>query len=429
MSYRSIKRSAGTIIVGVILCLLIIALPLASCTPKQMIGEILICSNIDNEAFEPIDIGDEYSIDSEQIFAVVKVSGMRGSDIWRFIWRNADTNEIIADSTNTYSTDKSSFIEGYLPNKLLPAVNASIIAEPGNYTVSYYHNGNLARTAEFKIKKPETSILEVGFYKNIDTEGRPEQKNDIFSQKDAIYMGLEVDYRIKGDNYKVKWFADEKSLGEEELIIGESHYMPGHIIFQLINENQKPFPVGHYKVHIFYADRMMGEYFFEVAAEEFTEDIFTGGTSLHNEDFGFTVIYPDGWSLVEENIEAGLKTKFAPEDGIRQIIINMWVLKEDYSPAVDGYSSFADELLIEQTEQEDEGSIEKIENEKIVEDIEVFEIRYDKKYEADAGWSMTFSIFKKNNMLFLFTRLTDTVYIDYAEKVVDTMIKNISFTE
>ena len=42
---------------------------------------------------------------------------------------------------------------------------------------------------------------------------------------------------------------------------------------------------------------------------------------------------------------------------------------------------------------------------------------------------MTFSFFKKNSTLFLFMRLTDIVYIDYGEKVADTMIGSISFIE
>jgi len=428
-SRRSAKRAFGIIAISMVLCLLIIPLPLVSCAPEQVIGRLLICGDIDSKTFKPLNIGDEYSIDSKQIFAAVKVTGVRGSDRWRFIWRNADTGEVIADSTNIYSPDRSSFMEGYLSNKLLPGEDGVMIAEPGNYIVSYYHNEDLMGTAGFIINRPEVSMLEAGFYRGIDERGEPVDAGDIFSQKDIIYMSMKVDYKIKGDSYKIKWFTGDEFLGEEDLIINKSCYMPGYIVFQLMNKDQKPFPVGTYKAQIFYTDRMMGEYFFEVAAEEFTEGVFSGEALYQNDEFGFTVIHPDGWSLTEENIEAGPTVRFAPEDGIRQIIINIWVFKKDYSPVAEQYSSFADKLMVKQIGQENESGIEKTESEKTIGDTEVVEVKYDKIEETDEGWSMTFSFFKKNSILFLFMRLTDTVYVDYAEKVVDTMINSISFTE
>ncbi|HAJ96024.1 MAG TPA: hypothetical protein DCP02_07310 [Actinobacteria bacterium] len=426
---RSAKKMFGVVIISVVLCLLIILLPMVSCTPKQVIGRLLICAEIDGQTFEPLDIGNEYSIDSEQILAAVKVAGVRGSDEWHFIWKNADTGEIIADSTNIYSPDRSSFMEGYLLNKLIPGENGTVIAEPGNYTVSYYHNEDLRGTAGFKIMKPEVSILEAGFYRDIDGRGEPVDVCDVFSQKDIIYMGVKVDYKIEDDSYKIKWFAGDEFLGEEDIIINKSYYMPGYIVFQLMNKDQKPFPVDRYRVQLFYNDRMLEEYFFEINAEEFTDKIFSGEALYQNDEFGFTAIYPDGWSLIEENLEEGPRVKFIPEDGVRQIEIEMWVLKKNYSPAAGQYSAFADELMIKKIEQEDESGIEKTEGEKTVGDMEIFEVKYDKWKEADNEQSMTFSFFKKNNMLFLFMRLTDTVYIDYGEKVVDTMINSIGFTE
>jgi len=426
---RSKKRRFRIIIISVVLCLLIMLLPLAACVPQQIIGRLLICGDIDSQTFEPLNIGDEYNIDTKQIFAAVKVAGVRGSDEWRFIWKNADTGEIIADSTNIYSPDRSSFMEGYLSNKLLPGEDGVMIAEPGNYTVSYYHNEDLRGTAGFKIKKPEVSILEAGFYRDIDGRGEPVDAGDVFSQKDIIYMGVKVDYKIKDDSYKIKWFAGDEFLGEKDIIINENYYMPEYIIFQLMNRDQKPFPVDRYRVQIFYNDRVMEEYFFEIAAEEFIDKIFSGEALYQNDEFGFTAIYPDSWSLIEENLEEGPRVKFIPEDDIRQIEIEMWVLKKNYSPEAGHYSAFADELMIKKIEQEDGSGIEKTESEKTVGDMEIFEVKYDKWKEADIEQSMTFSFLRKNNILFLFMRLTDTIYIDYAEKVVDTMINSISFTE
>ena len=433
MIIKSLQQSRKKIFQGIIifvsLVLLTVPISLLSCTPEQVIGRLLICSDIDDQTFEPSGIGDEYNIDSKQIFAAIKVAGIRGSDEWRFVWENADTGEVIADSTNIYSPDRSSFIEGYLSNKLMPGEDGSMIAEPGNYIVNYYHNDKLKGTAEFTIKWPEVNILETGLYRDIGEDGVPSNRSDVFFQEDIIYEAIKVAYMVEGDNYKIVLLSGEKFLIEEDLTIDKNYYKSEFIIFKLMNEDQIPFPVGTYTVRIFHNNQMMEEYYFEVIADEFTEMIFSGESIYKNDEFKFTVLYPDRWLLTEEDMEAGSKARFTPEDNVRQILINIWALKENYSPAAGEYSSFADKLLSEQTGQEDESGIEKTESERTIGDMEVYEVKYANVEESGEARSMTFSFFKKNSMLFLFMRLTDAAYIDYGEKVVDIMIDSINFTE
>jgi hypothetical protein len=388
-----------------------------------------VCGDIDPQTFEPVDLKDEYEIHSSQIAAAIKVSGVKGEDRWRFTWINSDTGEVIADSTNTYSKNNAAFVEGYLSNRLLPAEGAPVIAEPGNYIISYYHNGELKAEAGFTIKQPSPKIKEIGMYKSLDENGDPETESQVFYQSDDVYAAIRLDYKLSGEKYGIKWYKGDVLLGEEEYTIKENSYVPGYIIFQLINESQAAFPIESYRLEIISSGRVIEENIFEVIPEEYSDSIFEGGQAYVNEEFGFEITHPDDWLIEEEEIEAGIKTGFTPDDSIKQIIIDMWVLKKDYSPEPADYSSFADQLLAEQKEQDQDGDIEKTESSGTAGDIELFEIRYDNIDEAGRGWSTTFSFFKKDSLLFLFMRLTDPSYIDYSEKVVDYMIGSISFSE
>jgi len=423
--FRGLFRASGTATLFTLLFMMALMFYVISCTPQQVFGDLLICGDVDSRTFEPVGIDGTYNIDSPQIVAAIKISGVRGGDRWRFTWRNAHTGEVIADSANTYSHNGSSFIEGYLSNKLLPAEGSDIIAEPGDYTVSYYHNGELVETSDFTILRPESNILEVGFFKEISEGGQPLQEAVDFYQTDDIYAALRLDYRLSGDTFSIKWFHDEVLLGEEGYTIEEDSYKPGYIIFQLVTKDENPFPVSSYRLKVFHSGEEQGEFSFNVVPLEYCKEIFAGGAVYEDEGSGFKVAYPDGWSWDGQDIEAGSKIKFTPGDGIRQIIINMWILKEEYSPSPQGYSGFADELLAEQEGRAEDADIEKTESEEILGETSVYEVRYDNIDEKGGGWSITFSFLKKEDLLFLFMRLTDKAYIDYGESVVDYMIGSI----
>jgi hypothetical protein len=416
-----------------ILIVVLVSLPafslISSCYPQQDFGELLICSGIDELTSEPDGIGSEYCIDSDQIVAAVDITGVRGSDVWLFIWENIDTGEIISESSGNYSRSPSGIVEGYLTNKLLKAEDTAIITPPGNYRVSFYHNGGLLRTSDFTIKRPDINILEFNFYKSVDNNGNPSEAAEIFSQNEQIYAAMKLNYEIEGDSYLIEWFNDGRLLGEEEYVVRESCYLPGYIIFKLINKEQGPFPVGNYNTRVSSSGLALGEYFFEINPVAFTEDIFGGRNNYRDDDYNFSVIYPDAWSIDKNDMESGTKIRFFPIDDIRQMIINMWVLQEGYYPEEEDFSGFADRLLAEQTGEQAEGELSRTEKEKVVGDIKVYEVKYDNTGKGKDGWQITFSFLKKNGVTFLFMRLTDRFYINYAEKVTDYMIDSINITE
>jgi len=421
-------KATGIILILAILIIALFYTTLLSCSPQQVFGELLICSDVDSQTFTPIDIGDEYEIDSPQIVAAIKVSGVRGDDRWRVIWENMDTGIVIADSSDVYSSGRPSYLEGYLPVILLPEDETSVVADPGKYLVSYYHNGELIDTASFTVKKPDAQILEVGFYKSIDKEGLQSKKTSTFFQEDEIFAVVKLDYRIMGDNYKIKWYLDDSLHKEDEYIVKENQYIPGNIIIQLVNEDGQPFPTGSYKMEILKGEKVEGKYSFDIIGAEYSKEIFSSNNIYTNQEFGFEFQYPDNWSYEEEFSEAGLRANLYPNDYLEKVIkIKMWALKSNYSPKPEDYSEYTDKLLYEQIEKGEDINIEKTEYSLSIEDQEIQEFRYDYNNNSGKGWSITFSFLQKDSILFLFMRYTDLVYVDYTKNVVSYIMGSISF--
>lgn len=417
-------------IAAVMVCSIILSSQIVSCAPEQVFGELIVCREVESQTSEPKTIGDVFDLETKQIFATIKFYGVRAEDTWRFTWKNQDTGEVIADSTNIYSTTDTGFLEGYLSYELLPNGNGFIIAEPGKYSVSFYHNGEIAGCSEFKINEPEVEILEVIFSKEIGDQGNPVQSSEVFLQKDTIYATVKVNYKIKGDKFGIKWFKGEDDYLEgTDFTIEENLYMPGYLVFKLINIDQKPLAIDKYKVEVFYQDNVLDHYYFEVVAEEFSEDIFSGGLAYRNQDFSFQLDYPDQWTCSEEEIESGLKVQFDPEAEEKTITIRVWSLKEGYSPEGEGYSDFADGLLYEHVDNKEEDEIEKEENQLSVGGLETYEVKYTYHKEDDPDWCIAFYFIKFDDMLYLFMRYSNLDYLDYAQKILDRMMGSLQFED
>ena len=206
---RSPAKIRNIFITTLVICSIILSSQIVSCAPEQVFGELIICREIDSSTFEPGDACGDFDIEVEQVFAAVEVSGVKAEDKWRFTWKNLGTDEVIADSTNVYSTETTGYIEGFFSNKLVPNGNGNIIAEPGDYSVSFYHNGELKSAGEFRINKPSVEILEVGFSKDIDEQGNPLNESKEFFQRDTIFTAIQVNYMIEGDQFSIKWFKGE----------------------------------------------------------------------------------------------------------------------------------------------------------------------------------------------------------------------------
>ncbi|MES0341256.1 MAG: hypothetical protein ABUK08_02970 [Candidatus Humimicrobiaceae bacterium] len=342
----SLIRIRNIFVTAVLICCIILSSQIVSCAPEQVFSELIICREVDSNNFEPADACDNFDIEVDEIFAAVEVSGVKAEDRWRFTWKNLNTGEVIADSTNIYSSEATGYIEGFFSNKLVPNGNGNIIAEPGDYLVNFYHNGELKATGEFKINRPSVEILEVSFSKEIDEQGNPVEKSKEFLQRDTIFAAIKVNYKLEDDQFGIKWYkGEDEFLDEKSFRVEESLYAPGHIVIRLINKGGKALPVDIYRVELFYEDEIVDEYYFDIIPDEFSIDLFSDGSKYINNDHLLEVDYPDDWSFIEEEIESGLKVRFIPEETEKNIIVNIWALGEKYSPEEDDYIDFADKLL------------------------------------------------------------------------------------
>lgn len=425
---RSLLKIRNIFVSAVIICCIILSSQIVSCAPEQVFGELIISREVDSTTFEPESACDNFDIEVDQIFATVEVSGVKAEDKWRLTWKNPGTDEVIADSTNVYSTQTTGYIEGFFSNKLVPNGNGNIIAEPGDYSVSFYHNGELKSTGEFKINKPSVEVLEVGFFKDIDEQGNPLEESKEFLQKDTIFAAIKVNYKLEGDQFSIKWYkGEDEFLEDKSFKVEESFYAPGYIVIRLINEGGKALPVDIYKVELFYEEEVVDDYYFDIIPEEFSQDIFSNGIKYINSDYLLEVDNPNNWSFAEEEIESGLKVRFTPGETGKNIIINIWALEEKYSPGEDGYIDFADNLLDQEAVPEGENGIKRTDSHKVVGNIEVYEIEYRNNEEGDTAWCTTFNFLKNDGMLYLFMRSSGLDYMDYAQKILDRMIGSLKF--
>ena len=78
---------------------------------------------------------------------------------------------------------------------------------------------------------------------------------------------------------------------------------------------------------------------------------------------------------------------------------------------------------------EGENGIERTDGHKVVGDIEIFEIEYRNNEDSDRAWCITFNFLKNDDMLYLFMRLSDLDYLDYAQKILDRMIGSLNFDD
>ena len=72
------------IFIALVICCVILSTLIISCAPEQVFSELIICREVDDITFKPIDACDSFDIKVDEVFAAVKVSGVKAEDKWRF---------------------------------------------------------------------------------------------------------------------------------------------------------------------------------------------------------------------------------------------------------------------------------------------------------------------------------------------------------
>ncbi len=416
------------VLILMIIVMLVFSPFIKSCRQELSFGDLIVCGEVDGVTFKPAGTKDSFYIDENEIFAVIEVSGASARDEWKFVWINEDTGKIIAESDGKYSDGDSAHVEGHLSNCLTPADKAGIIGEPGNYSVNFYHNGGLISSAYFTIEPPVPEITRVVLSSEIDGKGQPVDITRIFYPDDVIYTLVELDYQIAGETIGVKWYkGEDELLGEEEVNIEKNYYLPGFIVFEMIDD--EPWPVTDYHVDVYRNGLIEDEYIFEVVKREIPDATFCDNNIYRKEDYKFFILYPDSWIYEEGEDNRGLEVNFMPslEDVDNPVEIKVMVLKEGYYPSGDQYSDFSESILTEVVDTDDGMEIKSGEHTGEINGAICRRINYSYTKEDNSGWDVELIFMEKNNMLYLAIKISDIYYREFAGSLYETMLDSISF--
>jgi hypothetical protein len=421
------KQVARKIIISTITFITVIIFSpfIDSCRPELNFGEMVICGDVEADTFKPAGINENFDVNTERIFAVIEVSGVKTRDIWKFVWMNESTDEIVVESTGKYSADEKGYAGGYLSNCLTPGEGEGLIGEPGNYKVYFYHNGELMKSADFVIEIPGMEITEVLLCREIDNENKPVEVTENFYPDDVIHTLVGLNCRLKGESLQIKWFKNGgELLGEEEITMKDNYYMPGYIIFKISND--KPWPAGDYKIELYHNGILNSSYYFNIIKEDIPDATFYMENIYKNEEYNFSILYPDDWDYREGGDSKSFEVNFIPMSDTINTAINIRVLKKGYYPLPEEYQSFSDNILSEIVEHDEDLEVR---NEKITGEINGLhytKIGYYYDLEDESGWDVEIFFIEENEMLYLLIKLSNIYYREFSDKLCGIMLNSLS---
>ena len=384
-----------------------------SCAPELSFRDLVICEDINQDTFEPVNAKNEFDIKAKNICACIEYFGVKGGDSYRFNWINTDTGEDTLDKTGEYAEGESGYFDGcaYSSSSLS---GDGINIPPGNYKVDFYHNGELMKTANFIVKKPEVKISEVSLANQVGEDFAPINKTQQFSPTEIIYACIRINYFILGNNLKVKWYDNNGNLIVETAAdMDEDLYEPMWADFTFEGEDGYLL-TGAYTVEIYLNDGLYNTYDFEIIEElgaEAGEDIFTQGNTYSNDKYGVLFAVPDDWTYTEIDDADRLEVQVtAPSDDLSVGFVFMVSSTGDYPPEEQS-PELADVMNSEIAIDNKWELIDIIEEESVSNNgIPYHEFMYIYNDPDNNEWATVTAFFENNNRLYV---LFTTVRSDY----------------
>jgi len=425
MKARFVSKRIFLFFLAILFILSIVPL-VSSCVPELTFGDLLFCESIDSDTGESIDPKDEFDIDLEKLYAVIKVSGVEAEENYRFALKNKDTGEMIQDITEQYSRKGKGFLEMYVYLESEDLEEDQIILEPGRYTVEFYHKGELIEDADFEINKPESQILEVTLSSEINDKLEPVNPTDVFGTTDSFFACVKLDYHLSGDNLNTKWYFGEDELIDEISLDLENYYLPGYSAFHMIGDASNPWPSGEYKVEIYFNDALYDKYDFKVEGDGTAEDsaavTFNDGNVYISEDYGFSIGYPDNW-IYEENEEAGegIFVTFLPDQDLPVALIVSMLEGGFFDPDMLGEQ--ADVVVKEMTSGNDFDRTKVSEDGGILFGYPYEEYVYTFADDDGIEYQIDYTMVLKDEDLFMFIGMSSS---DYSSAALDIFVGSLS---
>lgn len=344
------------ILLSVISVLLSIAIFSTSCKVETTFGEVIICESLNKDTYEPINPKNEFEMSVQEINATIELTNVKGTDSYKYLWKNTKTGEVLYEATGQYEKDESRYLKGWFSSTISVKEGADFLAVPGEYVVEFYHNGELKSTANFKIKEPESKILQVVLSNKINELYEPLAPAQVFKGNEIIYACVQADYLIAGSKYTAKWYDPSGAMIlETSFEPPSSFYKTSWISFSLESAEGSPLPAGSYKVEIYYNDVKFNEYIFSIEEPSETQagetsDIFSQQNMFTEaqDEYGFVIGYPDNFNYtVSAEADNYNVTFLSKDENVAYTLLVQVVLQNNpYYPKDDvGLKSLMDELV------------------------------------------------------------------------------------
>ncbi|MBN1298357.1 MAG: hypothetical protein JW997_01570, partial [Actinobacteria bacterium] len=393
--------------------------------PTASFDEIVISEDIIEDSKEPVKAGSEFNINVKRIIATVRYSGVKGSERWGFKWINTDLDKIIIESSEYFSkASLDDYFQGTVSSDIFINDQAKIIA-PGSYRVEFYYNGELLKTAAFKIIKPSSGIIEVSLSEEIDVSGKPLKPSAKFLPYSIVYLSAKLDYAIAGNILKTVWKNPSGEVFEElELDIKSDYYDSSYIWFALpLRDKKYEIKPGFYEVDIMLNDVLFETLEFEV--QKLEAPVFSANSFYENEKFGFTVAIPDEWAFDEEMQEEAVFITLDPQINISATFI-IAALK---SAPIKPYEEFIDSDVKKTEEDKNWTFAESRKREYLLGDkYQTLEKIYLFKDKNDKSCIAVYSITEYNGYaLICHIIIEDETYKDFAESSYQLLINSLTF--
>jgi len=352
-----LKQITRYVILLVVVSLLISSSMLfSSCNKEPVFGPLTICEKINEETREPVITKNEFEFDVKEIYSTIKVENIKGSDNYRFLWKNTESGAVITDITGKYDESQKGPLSGWSSGILSIAEGAERIADPGSYTVEFYYNGELKASAEFTIKVPAAKIMQVNLANEVSIESEPLNTSQEFSQEDIVYACVQLDYQIPNDSLTAKWLDDKGAIiVEKPLIFSEYYFFTSWLAFSFESTDSEPLPAGNYNVEIYFNNNLYETYSFEILSPQHQ----SGTVSFNNNNifaeaeakYGFTMVYPDNWNYSWQEDNTGMSVTFTPPNVDEEAgSTAMFVINEGYPENAADTLIFMDEVAAASTE-------------------------------------------------------------------------------
>lgn len=334
-----------------ILILAITMIPfITSCTKETIFGSLTICESVNKDTYEPVNPKNEFDLFTKGISAAINIQNVKGTDNYRFLWKNEKTGGILADIRGKYKEGEARYLEGWFASTVFPKEGADVITLPGSYLVEFYHNNELKTTAKFTIKEPASKILSVSLASEVNDKQEPVKTIQEFSSGDIIYACVQINYIIPGDKLLAKWYDESGAvILETPLELKDSFYKTSWVALTLEGTENKPVPEGKYKVEIYLNDVKYNEFQFTVtvaSGQAGTDIAFDKGNIFKEAEskYNFTIGYPDNCKYIWQEDTGGMSVTFTPLNKSDAYTTMMLVPNEGSAPRKEDYGSFADEI-------------------------------------------------------------------------------------